>query len=169
MEAPNLVARPWVKAWKPRSGACSTAQPSFSRAEAYCVWPLARADWVSDPSLVDLDSGAPCPVKTTLLVMPANLVPQWQDEIEKHVAPGGEGWCVYARGGNFCVLKFLLPIRCIGACAAATSAVSEALCCAAEAPNHAGRKRGTHRAEQHPCACTVPLTPTNRRPPLLRV
>jgi hypothetical protein len=47
------------------------------------------ADWVAPPSSVPLKSETPCAIKTTLLVMPANLVPQWQDEIEKHVAKGG--------------------------------------------------------------------------------
>lgn len=52
----------------------------------------APPDWVASPGDVPLAGEEPCPVKTTLLVMPANLMPQWQEEIGKHVAPGG--WLV---------------------------------------------------------------------------
>lgn len=33
----------------------------------------------------------PCPVSTTLIVAPSNLIPQWRDEIKRHLAPG-EHW-----------------------------------------------------------------------------
>ena len=47
------------------------------------------AGWAGDPTLHKVASEEPCPVKTTLLVMPGNLIPQWQDEIERHVDAGG--------------------------------------------------------------------------------
>ena len=36
------------------------------------------------------------PIKTTLIVMPANLLQQWQDELSKHVQDGALKWCVPA-------------------------------------------------------------------------
>ena len=35
----------------------------------------------------------PLPVKSTLIVMPANLLGQWQDELDTHVAEGALTWC----------------------------------------------------------------------------
>ena len=34
----------------------------------------------------------PCPIRTTLLVMPTNLISQWQEEIELHVKPRALKW-----------------------------------------------------------------------------
>ena len=36
--------------------------------------------------------GEPVPIKTTLIVMPANLLQQWQDELYKHVQTGALNW-----------------------------------------------------------------------------
>lgn len=47
----------------------------------------ATADWsgsLHEPH----DVTNPCKIKTTLLVMPANLLAQWRAEISKHTAPG---------------------------------------------------------------------------------
>ncbi len=49
--------------------------------------PAASAPQVDDPSRWHVSSG-PCPIKTTLLVMPANLLRQWQHEIRKHTETG---------------------------------------------------------------------------------
>ncbi|KAI8476605.1 MAG: hypothetical protein J3K34DRAFT_400931, partial [Monoraphidium minutum] len=38
----------------------------------------APADWVADPATHGLDESSPCPIKTTLLVMPSNLIAQWK-------------------------------------------------------------------------------------------
>jgi len=51
---------------------------------------------VLPPSSIPAASEEPCPIKTTLLVMPSNLIPQWRDEVAKHTAAGaarvlGEG------------------------------------------------------------------------------
>lgn len=37
--------------------------------------------------------GDPVPIKTTLIVMPANLLSQWQDELQLHVKPDALTWC----------------------------------------------------------------------------
>jgi E3 ubiquitin-protein ligase SHPRH len=34
----------------------------------------------------------PVPIKSTLIIMPANLLGQWQDELETHVAEGALTW-----------------------------------------------------------------------------
>lgn len=36
--------------------------------------------------------GEAVPIKTTLIVMPANLLQQWQDELGKHVQDGALKW-----------------------------------------------------------------------------
>ena len=38
------------------------------------------------------DKGEAVPIKTTLIVMPANLLQQWQDELGKHVQDGALKW-----------------------------------------------------------------------------
>lgn len=35
----------------------------------------------------------PVPIKTTLIVMPANLLNQWQEEVQLHVRDGALTWC----------------------------------------------------------------------------
>jgi SNF2 family DNA or RNA helicase len=35
----------------------------------------------------------PAPIKSTLIIMPANLLGQWQDELELHVKQGALTWC----------------------------------------------------------------------------
>lgn len=40
----------------------------------------------------DHDKGEAVPIKTTLIVMPANLLQQWQDELGKHVQDGALKW-----------------------------------------------------------------------------
>jgi hypothetical protein len=40
------------------------------------------------------DDDPAVPIRTTLLVMPSNLVSQWIDEIEAHVEPGALKWWV---------------------------------------------------------------------------
>jgi hypothetical protein len=47
-----------------------------------------NTDWVGDPLLPAYSREEPCPVKTSLLIMPSNLVGQWQAEIATHLAPG---------------------------------------------------------------------------------
>ncbi len=34
----------------------------------------------------------PVPIRSTLVVMPANLLQQWQDELAMHVQPGALKW-----------------------------------------------------------------------------
>ena len=36
----------------------------------------------------------PTPIKTTLAVVPGNLLAQWQDEVWQHVQPGALSWYV---------------------------------------------------------------------------
>ena len=38
------------------------------------------------------DKSEAVPIKTTLIVMPANLLQQWQDEMSKHVQDGALKW-----------------------------------------------------------------------------
>ncbi len=51
-------------------------------------WAVADLDGRSRASDVD-----PVPIKTTLIVMPANLLTQWQEELQLHVNPGALTWC----------------------------------------------------------------------------
>ena len=44
--------------------------------------------WVGDPKTPGFSREEPCPIKTTLLVMPLNLMRQWQQEITTHLTPG---------------------------------------------------------------------------------
>lgn len=50
------------------------------------TWPVA------DLSQHQADEGEAVPIKTTLIVMPANLLQQWQDEIAKHVQDKAVSW-----------------------------------------------------------------------------
>jgi SNF2 family DNA or RNA helicase len=41
------------------------------------------------------DKNSPAvPIQTTLLVVPSNLIQQWQDEIKQHIQPGKLNWLV---------------------------------------------------------------------------
>lgn len=51
------------------------------------------SDWHM-PSL-PTHTASPLPIKTTLLVAPASLLPQWEAEIVKHVQPGALKCCTY--------------------------------------------------------------------------
>lgn len=55
----------------------------------------APADWaVTDMEGRRRSSDSdPVPIKTTLIVMPANLLSQWQEEIQLHVKDGALTWC----------------------------------------------------------------------------
>ncbi|KAK9915395.1 hypothetical protein WJX75_008587 [Coccomyxa subellipsoidea] len=53
-------------------------------------WAVAEMDGHSRASDAD-----PVPIKTTLIVMPANLLGQWQEELQLHVKPGALTWGVY--------------------------------------------------------------------------
>lgn len=47
----------------------------------------APADWVGRPEDT-CPEGSLCPIKTTLVVMPGNLLEQWKQEVEKHTVEG---------------------------------------------------------------------------------
>ena len=58
-------------------------------------------DWAvqSLPTERSVESPDPIPIKTTLIVVPANLLVQWAEEIEAHVKPGALTWCYYNKDG----------------------------------------------------------------------
>jgi hypothetical protein len=55
--------------------------------------------WVGDPKASGYSREEPCPIKTTLLVMPLNLMRQWQQEIATHLTPGALKVGVYDPAG----------------------------------------------------------------------
>ena len=54
--------------------------------------PAPKAWPVLDLSKHEAEEGEAVPIKTTLIVMPANLLQQWQDEIAKHVQDRAMSW-----------------------------------------------------------------------------
>jgi hypothetical protein len=48
----------------------------------------APADWVSQPEEYEASGDSLCPIKTTLVVVPANLLDQWQQQVEEHTVEG---------------------------------------------------------------------------------
>lgn len=54
--------------------------------------------WAVDELPVETDSSVP--IKCTLIVCPAAILVQWEDEIEKHVKPGALKYCIYLGLGN---------------------------------------------------------------------
>lgn len=55
--------------------------------KGWAVSDLAKAKRAARPEPV------PVPIKSTLIVMPANLLQQWQDELDLHVKRGALRWC----------------------------------------------------------------------------
>lgn len=55
----------------------------------------APADWAvtSMKGRMRSSDSEPVPIKTTLIVMPANLLSQWQEEVQLHVKDGALTWC----------------------------------------------------------------------------
>ncbi|KAK9831775.1 hypothetical protein WJX74_008901 [Apatococcus lobatus] len=51
--------------------------------------------WASEDLTGAVDGPDPTPIKTTLAVVPGNLLAQWQDEVRHHVKSGAMSWCVY--------------------------------------------------------------------------
>eukprot|EP00887_Chlorella_sp_A99_P005493 scaffold1.g5493.t1 len=56
----------------------------------WAVTSLKRQTW---------EEGEPVPIKATLVVVPANLLQQWADEIERHIEPGVLSWARYVPPG----------------------------------------------------------------------
>lgn len=59
----------------------------------------------------------PVPIRSTLIVMPANLLQQWQDELAMHVQPGALKWCgsasLRAECVQTCLLFFVISVCCL--------------------------------------------------------
>ncbi len=50
------------------------------------------AGWASLDLAGAVEGPEPTPIKTTLAVVPGNLLQQWQDEVHAHVEPGALSW-----------------------------------------------------------------------------
>ncbi|KAL4426809.1 hypothetical protein ABPG77_006595 [Micractinium sp. CCAP 211/92] len=76
-------------------------------------WAVSRLDGrkVSEDS-------EPVPIKTSLIVVPANLLGQWSEEIERHVELGCLKWCRYVPPGASAITAGLLEAEGDGAEAA---------------------------------------------------
>ena len=48
--------------------------------------------WASKDLQDAVEGPEPTPIKTTLAVVPGNLLAQWQDEVRHHVEPGAMSW-----------------------------------------------------------------------------
>ena len=69
-------------------------------------WAVAEMDGHSRASDAD-----PVPIKTTLIVMPANLLGQWQEELQLHVKPGALTWSASC-GLFLCSNSSILSVIC---------------------------------------------------------
>ena len=71
----------------------------------------------------------PVPIRSTLIVMPANLLQQWQDELAMHVQPGALKWCGSASLHAECVVNIIaVMVHLISVCCLATSVVFDPCC-----------------------------------------
>ncbi len=53
----------------------------------------APADLVTEgPDHKVLKTGESVPIRTTLVIVPASLIDQWQDEVRKHLKPRSVRW-----------------------------------------------------------------------------
>lgn len=75
------------------------------------------AGWQGNPESYEQDSLDPCPIGTTLVVIPSNLMGQWLAEVAKHVKPG---WvpCMDGSALTGCPVVSHLPGRVRGISAA---------------------------------------------------
>ena len=95
-------------------------------------WPVVNLDRHNH------DKGEAVPIKTTLIVMPANLLQQWQDELSKHVQDGALKWwvmfpCCLAQPscctGVVCICSHCCPKYLKSSAAAASLSLILCHCC----------------------------------------
>jgi hypothetical protein len=88
----------------------------------------APSDWVDKPEEHEAAGHSLCPIKTTLIVVPANLLDQWQQQVEEHTVEGAlkVGWRCCTCG----VMPCCAVTCCTGSAAAqqGSNVVSDGFC-----------------------------------------